>query len=37
MKIFTNEALKRIDNETIASEGITELDLMERAASSVAF
>ena len=37
MKIFTNEALKRIDNETIASEGITELDLMERAASAVAF
>lgn len=37
MKIFTNEAIKKIDSETIASEGITELDLMERAASAVAY
>jgi len=37
MKIFTNEAIKKIDKETIMSEGITQLDLMERAASAVAF
>ncbi len=37
MKIFTNEALKQIDSATIESEGITELDLMERAASAVAY
>lgn len=37
MKIFTNEALRKIDSETIANDGITELDLMERAASAVAF
>ncbi len=37
MKIFTNEAIKKIDRETIAADGITELDLMERAASAVAY
>ncbi len=37
MKIFTNEALRKIDDATIASEGITRLDLMERAASAVAY
>ena len=37
MKIFTNEAIKKIDRETIAGDGITELDLMERAASAVAY
>ena len=37
MKIFTNEALRKIDNETIAADGITQLDLMERAASAVTF
>ena len=37
MKIFTNEALKKIDSETIAADGITQLDLMERAASAVTF
>ncbi|MBR5087095.1 MAG: NAD(P)H-hydrate dehydratase [Muribaculaceae bacterium] len=37
MKIFTNEAIRKIDRETIAAEGISELDLMERAASAVAF
>lgn len=37
MKIFTNEAIKKIDRETIAADGITELDLMERTASAVAY
>ena len=37
MKIFTNEELKKIDRATIAADGITELDLMERAANAVAF
>ena len=37
MKIFTNEAIKKIDRETIANEGITELELMERAASAVTY
>ena len=37
MKIFTNEALRKIDNETIAADGISRLDLMERAASAVTF
>ena len=37
MKIFTNEAIRKIDKETIESEGITELDLMERAASGVVY
>lgn len=37
MKIFTNEELKKIDIATIAADGITELDLMERAANAVAF
>lgn len=37
MKIFTNEALKKIDGETIAVDGITQLDLMERAASAVTY
>ncbi len=37
MKIFTNEALKKIDSATILADGITELELMERAASAVAY
>ena len=37
MKIFTNEELKKIDKATIAADSITELDLMERAASAVTF
>ena len=37
MKIFTNEAIRKIDSETIANEGITELELMERAASAVTY
>jgi len=37
MKIFTNDAIKRIDKETMAIDGISELELMERAASAVAY
>ena len=37
MKIFTTDAIKRIDRVTLENEGITELELMERAASAVAF
>ena len=37
MKIYTHEAIRKIDSETIANEGITELELMERAASAVAY
>ena len=37
MKIFTSEAIKKIDSATIAIDGITELELMERAASAVTY
>ena len=37
MKIFTTDAIKRIDRVTLENEGITELELMERAASAVAY
>ena len=35
MKIFTSELIKEIDKATCESQGITSLDLMERAASAV--
>lgn len=34
MKIFTSEQIRKIDNETIANEGISSLHLMERAATA---
>ncbi len=37
MKIFSTEGIRRIDEATIASENITSLELMERAASAVAY
>ena len=37
MKIFTHEAIKKIDKATIENDNISELDLMERAASAVSF
>lgn len=37
MKIFTTDAIHKIDSETLENEGITELELMERAASAVAY
>ena len=37
MKIFTTEGIRRIDEATIEAEGIKMLDLMERAAASVAY
>ena len=37
MKIYSNESLKRIERATIASDGISEVDLMERAASAVTY
>lgn len=35
MKIFTNEEIKAIDHNTIESEGITSLELVERAAAAI--
>lgn len=35
MKIFTNEEIRSIDRHTIESEGITSLELVERAATSI--
>ena len=37
MKIFSAGDLRQIDQDTIEQEGITELDLMERAASAVVY
>jgi hypothetical protein len=37
MKIFTTDGIKRIDEATVESENISSLDLMERAASAVAY
>ena len=37
MKLFTANDIRTIDAETIKAEGITSLNLMERAASAVAF
>jgi len=37
MKLFTASDIKKIDRETIEQEGIESIDLMERAASAVAF
>ncbi|MBO4814956.1 MAG: NAD(P)H-hydrate dehydratase [Muribaculaceae bacterium] len=37
MKIFTTEGIRRIDQQTIEEEGISRLELMERAASAVAY
>lgn len=37
MKIFTATDIRAIDAATVAKEGIASIDLMERAASAVAF
>lgn len=37
MKIFTTDGIRRIDEATIEAENISSLDLMERAASAVAY
>ena len=37
MKIFTTSEIRRIEEQTLRTEGINELDLMERAASAAAF
>lgn len=37
MKIFTTEGIRRIDEATIESENIKQLDLMERTASAAAY
>ena len=37
MKIFTTEGIRRIDEQTIDEENISRLELMERAASAVAY
>ena len=37
MKIFTTNEIRRIEEYTIKVDGITEIELMERAASAVAF
>lgn len=37
MKIFTNDAIRGIFEQSIQSEGITELDMIERAANAVTY